>query len=104
MISYETAKQLKDAGFPQFTELQLKEAEKYRGTNPDYIRYPTLSELIAECGDYFVNLERLPGMWVTNIGKVTGDDKDTYQTDGDTPEEAVASLWLAIKKNATPHV
>jgi len=59
------------------------------------ITVPTLSELIAACGD--------DGPFIL----MTGTDPQWKATDliktelGDTPEEAVARLWIALQKDQT---
>lgn len=105
------AKKLRDIGFPQNkTEYILR---KYKlATNPMKLRraqlestrsgkkqegieweiaYPTLSELIEECGDGFWGLTKHSGIWQTNwINGMAGD------TAGKTPEEAVTELYKAL--------
>ena len=46
MISYELARKLKDAGFPQS---ELARAQQQAGY--DYVSLPTLSTLIEVCGE-----------------------------------------------------
>ena len=78
---------------------------------------PTLSELIDACGDGFDSVDRVEFeidehtgekgiIWQayptedTYYGKMNGDcmiDCCGYET-GDTPEEAVAKLWLKLNK------
>ncbi len=68
-ISYELAKKLKDAGFPQFTFDTLNPLKghwEYKGrkiipgidtlnlNDPDSVYIPTLSELMEACGDELV--------------------------------------------------
>jgi hypothetical protein len=102
MITYELAKALKDAGFPQ----KFGAEGILHQPNEIHVSYPTLSELIEACGDRFGKLEaQLTSKefccppkgreWVaTNcyacIERIT--------THGTTPEEAVARLWLALNK------
>lgn len=126
MLNYEQCKSLKDAGFPQGisaasgnTHFEIDCASEilvHGISQPEpirsgqYLKIPTLSELIAACGGYLV-LEKGQNEWnaywdekpfqrpvgfhaidlfmITNTGK------------GATPEEAVCNLWLALnKKNA----
>lgn len=117
-MTYELAKQLKDAGFPQ------NEAEKYwieyigfphkvgikRSIvdKEDYtvnaglaIAIPTLSELIAACGDGFAGLNYYSSMgWWEAFEKLYygASDDDEIVVKGSNPEEAVAKLWLALNK------
>jgi hypothetical protein len=59
MISYELAKKLKDAGFPQS---ELARAQRKAGY--DYISMPTLSALIEACGEDFRALGRETDCWL----------------------------------------
>ncbi len=94
-ISYDLAKQLKDAGFPY---------EKYKGYGGHYPDQPvneaptfspTLSELIEACGEKFDRL--LKGIeWSAYWDR--GVEHPPLTGYGSTPEEAVANLWLALNK------
>ncbi len=88
MITYEQAKKLKDAGFPQ---------PKTKGFLDIFA--PTLSDLIKKCGKY-VNLFQLEDGWGASKSQNGFDLVFTLgeHTVGSTPEEAVANLWLAINK------
>ena len=99
MITYEMAKQLKDAGFPQATggfyywNGELVEARDMRSFYDEKIvthtiKIPTLSELIKECGvmELVVYIDYAQAR---SNGK---------ETEGSTPEEAVAKLYLQLKK------
>lgn len=93
----ELAKQLKDAGFP-FKTTNFAPNEKVEEAffldEPYGLGYlpPTLSELIEACG---------------NVSLLVKDSKakaSNYELEiankyfyADTPEEAVAKLWLALK-------
>lgn len=102
-MNYELAKQLKDAGFPQ----QIHDDAMYvdsdgRSTHEPTIHWlngeiayiPTLSELIAACGDDFIRLDKCAHDWWAT-GLVDGWD----EFNGKTPEEAVANLWLSLNAN-----
>lgn len=105
MISYELAEKLKEAGFPMVlsdTDILYKQT-----------KCPTLSELIEACGDGFGSLERceeyeyLEGklknqkiVWIVESTKTL---RDKYPGSFkemilDTPEEAVANLWLKLNE------
>lgn len=92
MITYELAKKLKDAGFPQYNH-----SPEYRGDrlneSPNIPYEPTLSELIEACGDGFINLYNFGSFWQTNFK-----DGMAGETAGKTPEEAVANLWLKLNE------
>lgn len=97
-MDYELAKELKDAGFPQFGDHRERKGDMLgvgSGSGACYIL--TLEELIEECG----NLEAL-----TCEHGVTCDEwvASTFHSPhfhalGLTPTEAVARLWLALHGN-----
>jgi len=94
MITFELAKQLKDAGFP------LKEAtfsdEFLKCTSFDGVTVyvsPTLSELIEACGDKSVLVITIGTAFTTVLHGESG-----LICNGSTPEEAVAKLWLELNK------
>ena len=82
MITFELAKELKDAGYEQ----DISSCKPYK---------PRLSELIEACGKRFHSICRNKEQkyWYAypfnNPGHVGG---------GSTPESAVARLWLALNK------
>ena len=110
MLSYELAKQLKDAGFPQDFERE----DAYYLTNqglrvhypnqvkevadPAYI--PTLSELISACANNFGGMDHFPYEQINKFRAYSrnGISKVVY---GLTPEEAVARLWLALNGSSS---
>jgi len=115
MISYELAKKLKDAGFPQtgngsYLEGNVEEDEGgVITTNSVYT--PTLSELIEACGDRFYGLVRREhdyDKWSASTSTWTADAAIRHEryikqdlfcsATGETKEEAVANLWLELNK------
>ena len=56
---------------------------------------PSLSELIAACGAKFARLFVMKTQWFAES------DKPEEAAVGDTPEEAVGRLWLALKKRTS---
>lgn len=96
-MTYELAKQLKDAGFPL--------------NDPLYEGYPTLSELIeAVKGEKMHTFELTfnqewatyepaneDGPWAARYYDLT--PVGFYEAGAKTPEEAVAHLWLALSKH-----
>lgn len=102
-MDYELAKQLKNAGFPfDWIEYDID------GINQ--ITKPTLSQLIEACGDDFAELVRInypkgnifyqaypTDEWFDKSKNDCVRDCCGYET-GDTPEEAVARLWLELHK------
>lgn len=124
-MNYELAKELKEAGFPQNErtyywekcqghegELVISTAEWHDGWTNEFgdchalsetalCAAPTLPELIEACGEDFHQIARIvhtrearSGMrWQASAKKT----KTTrHVTNGATPEEAVARLWLAL--------
>src|SRR4051794_8696200 len=100
-MTYELAKQFKDAGFPQPDNIGEKILTGHIGRH-EYIKgcyLPTLSELIEACmgklwqleNDLF-RVDKVDWEWRCITKKVNG-DKCSF---GNTPEEAVARLWLAL--------
>ena len=126
MIDYELAKRLKDAGFSYknnagyVTAIDEKgniwNAFKFEGSEVGIVIVPTLSEIIEACGESFDSLiHRNTGELVIkdrhNQEVIRGKDwvaryKDIKINEiiekfgwGDTPEEAVANLWLVLQGN-----
>lgn len=115
-MTYELAKQLKDADFPNLQkwpsglEIMFPTTGNYvKLGNEEFAKFndkwwyvPTLSELIAACGDHLVGLSRMwEGKWLTGWCAIyTKNPVDSFHSviEGDTPEEAVANLWLALNK------
>ncbi len=87
-MNYELAKKLKDAGFPEM-EWRIEQFLKHGPA-----KLPTLSELIEACGDSLGDLTRTDSGWMTNCENIGNNP----QTEGSTPEEAVANLWLELNK------
>ena len=94
MISFELARKLKDAGFPQS---ELARAQQEAGY--DYVSMPTLSTLIEACGADFGALGREADCWVA-CEYVS--ERGTWENahEGQTPEDAVARLWLSLDETA----
>jgi hypothetical protein len=88
-LSYETAKKLEDAGFPQDHPVHVRYLTN--DTLPD-ISFPTLSELIEACGEDFSQLNHIVAgkmdKWFAFAGRAHGV--------GDTADEAMANLYLAL--------
>lgn len=99
-MNYKLAKKLKDAGFPQregdwYTsdgEWISEEKREYR---------PTLSELLSACNsDEDFHTLHLDKDYDKNCWWAESRKQGTLmaQTEGSTPEEAVANLWLELNK------
>jgi hypothetical protein len=94
MISYEFARRLKDAGFPQS---ELARAQQQAGY--DYVSLPALSTLIEVCGEGIGALGREPDCWVAcEYVSERGEWSNAHK--GETPEDAVARLWLSLNQTA----
>lgn len=96
-MTYELAKSLKDAGFPQKCDhdAMMETMAKIESV----VHYPTLEELIEACGDDFFDLQRLcdPESKKTICwGALHHPSATGYE--GKTPREAVARLYLKIHK------
>ena len=111
-MNFELAKELKEAGYPQegktdnywafdgYCRAYRSYFEELEWPNLFYI--PTLEELIEACGDEFMTLSLRP----KSIGIDLPDTKWSAFTTihaemighGSTPIEAVARLWLALKR------
>lgn len=111
MITYELAKKLKDAGFPQGTgkdgeHHECPHKEFYQdsaililhGTEcNDWVYFPILSELIEACGDEFLKLVK-SYKYGWEAVQVLNPKKKRIRGIGNSPEEAVANLWLELSK------
>lgn len=94
-MDYKLALELKEVGFPHKHQFDAESECIYGANNvgEDHtVCYPSLSELIAACGvfDALICTNRKPN-W-------TATDGNGHDGEGDTPEEAVARLWLALNK------
>lgn len=115
-MNYELALKLKKAGYPQ-PGLMYTWYYDNRGIHntgceylkvdyhPERIVCPTLEELIEACGK--VVLSNLEGEWEAGTDMSGWDDGSAWVSmkspeqevcKGKTPEEAVANLWLELKK------
>ena len=91
-MNYELVKKLKDAGFP------LKDYRYASDIFEGGFVEPLLSELIEACGYKFYNLTRLQPKEIKDKWGAEGtEDEDLYL--GNSPEEAVINLWLALQDN-----
>jgi hypothetical protein len=114
-LSYELAKELKDAGFPQNLDgnkqmngqsLRWHFSDAPHPACDDCVYSPTLSELIEACGDRFFGLRvhtKYGGWWKSDTKGFAArafepDNRDELKETGwgTTRDEAVARLWLAL--------
>ena len=97
-MTYEIAKKLKDAGFPIKTIPAYDNAGKNAKLVDAEFEFlaPTLSKLIEACNGKLTELKyddtgfKLILRWAAFSDKERGD--------GNSPEEAVANLWLELNK------
>lgn len=61
-------------------------------SHSDFVKRPTLEELIEACGDDFVRLRKSGSLWEA-WGYFLKNGHDIHAL---TPTEAVARLWLAL--------
>ena len=111
-MNFELAKELKEAGYSQGDNPPMVSrptvSEITKGTIYNY-HAPRLSELIEACGDGLGVLRQIsekhtnipPQIAAREGWLVQGwlDDGRRVHTAGDTLEEAVARLWIALKKD-----
>lgn len=118
MITYELAKELKEAGLGQcgdgwivnpeekdvFVKSNGEKNSYYFGDDSLNVYIPTLTELIEACGDRFGVLSRPPNVETAMAWggqQWRAGSMDFQSAFGSTPEEAVARLWLALNKKQT---
>lgn len=87
-MNYELAKELKEAGFPRYKDIDV---EMYESEKQTY--FSTLEELIEACG---TEIELYVGENTSVANKRGGPEVRCS-----TPTEAVARLWLALNKHET---
>lgn len=105
-MTYELAKELKDAGFPQNHDGRKTAVN---ADNTDYVFDPTLEELIEACTEIGqIGLDFYgKGKWIARIGyyvESTSEQKlqgypqmaEHCRVEASTSTEAVARLWLAL--------
>ena len=99
-MKYELAKKLKDNGFPQKIDT---EPNFFKDDKGEPVAEPTLEELIEACGEGFKNLEVSGQGFSCEYGGYIEHCHDNHIGGykfvvGEYPLEAVANLWLALKK------
>lgn len=122
MLSYELCKKLKDAGFPQKGTVELKHSCPHWAVKSDMFPdgdfsrscdcwkpyEPTLSELIEACKEDQIVIWKWIGEkdgekckeWYAGLYNFGSpryiDDYPEPKAEGDTPEEAVAFLFISL--------
>lgn len=96
-MNRELAKRLKDAGFPLIHSSTQRSWMQLPGLDYDE---PLLSELIEACGEGFDYLVHTHGTrkdgWYAEAGLVHQGGGIDGERIVDSPETAVANLWLAL--------
>lgn len=104
MLDYETCKKLKDCGFPNPLIVRKNHCYGFIEGEEGKFYSPSLSELIEACGKGFV-MWSYHDKWVAgwtkaeDIGRCSYryfDDSPQITSIGETPEEAVANLYIAL--------
>lgn len=127
-MTYELAKELKDAGFPHITRWEVENNYRRTPSATGQESLPPLGALLSEIGRPALWLDEINGelVWLADNALDTGIREEHYSDNeinrangyagkpfltgyidtspsnnisrGSTPEEAVARLWLALKK------
>lgn len=101
-MNYELTLKLKETGFPlKKCSVGPDCAQWLYFKNKEAIHTPTLSELIEACGDEFHCLIHATNMGVDSNHSFWSAGIDNVVlnwSNGATPEEAVANLWLALNE------
>ena len=108
-MNYELALSLDEAGFPQGGSGKwIGDPRALVMRSEDRVYAPTLAELIAACGDQFGTLAQIfieleedgdleANYWVAATSASSAIHGPGWRnSEGATPEEAVANLWLAL--------
>ena len=88
-MNYKLALQLKDAGYTDENSTNCYEDPNNRDES---FPNPTLEELIMACEDDFYQLTKWNDKWFADCPLMGEPNRGT----GDTPEEAVALLWIKL--------
>ncbi len=102
-MEYTLTKELKDAGFPTIRMCDREEAHEIAFCSRRHDEhYPTLEELIEACGDEFLALiNKTNDKWSAQGLTWVGVHKKEIWGKGSTSSEAVARLYLALKRTDT---
>lgn len=100
-MTYELALKLKNTGFPQNpsfkgfdTITQLNNGEVWERSG-EKVYLPSLLELVEACGDKFCLLQKhSDNHW--HAISIDWNDEEDFEGYYESPEEAVANLWLAL--------
>jgi hypothetical protein len=99
------AKELKDAGFPQNGKSCDTHSDINDSTLVERFVHPTLSELIEACpkqmgtATFVLGSANQGQAWVACYFDFRANRGAELNETGQTPDEAVARLWLALHRN-----
>ncbi len=110
VVTLETAKKLKEAGYPQDTEYGwIEETKKISLEDKRYKQFwdaaaPTAQELADELPLNALGISLLPGemderIWVASLLNMKSPIPQQHSGRADTLAEALAALWIALKEN-----
>lgn len=102
MIKKEIALKLKESGFPMDLSGDWVSTKGIPILENERVYIPDLSELIDACGNSFYRLDKMVhtelGKWLAHGHLVKGDTTTRLLEYADTPDEAVANLWLKLNQ------
>jgi hypothetical protein len=104
-MDHSLAKELKDAGFPQNGKSCDTHSDINDRTLIERVVHPTLSELIEACpkqmgtATFVLGSANQGQAWVACYFDFRANRGAELNETGQTPDEAVARLWLALHRN-----
>lgn len=107
-MNYALVKELKEAGFPQGGDGAWDGGSGIIATQESMVYVPTIEELIEACGEGFYELHKNHYTGVKHTATLyefkepfycTGGKDGERYSEGSTPTEAVARLWLSLQKS-----
>ena len=103
-MDYSLAKELKDAGFPQNGKSRNTHSDINDSILIERVAQPTLSELIEACpkqmgtATFVLGSANQGQAWVACYFDFRANRGAELNETGQTPDEAVARLWLALRR------
>jgi hypothetical protein len=102
MLTYKKCVKLAKAGYPQHERAGIGNGDVFITGNCGLLYCPSLSELIEACGGEMRTLYYHFGEWVASNSDCLEQGWEYSQgmeCIGETPDEAVADLWLILNEN-----
>lgn len=102
-MNYELALKLKNAGFPEITRISRElNLHRYISPNEPHVSYPFLQEILEQVSEEIILIKIDRNRYLA-AEQQTYEDHIEYQHIEnfqvfETPEEAVANLWLELNK------